>query len=165
VEDVYDDWLAADLLAQARLELQRADEKCNTLFRFYGVAMVLLVGVLLGGTSASTTHLHGTARSLLWLGTGLIAVALVILGAAVYPRIDRTHSHEKLAFFGDVIRYDTAGELEAAIAAASSNRDGWMLHQVMVTSRIVHQKYRLLRGALLFLLAGAVLCAVAIVLR
>ena len=54
---------AQSLLEGARFELARADDKANTLFRFYGVVGALSIG-LLAGNSASPTHMDGTALCL-----------------------------------------------------------------------------------------------------
>src|SRR5262245_8471154 len=56
---------AQSLLEVARFELARADDKANTLFRFYGVVAALSIG-LLAGQGASPTNLDVAGQVLFW---------------------------------------------------------------------------------------------------
>src|SRR5262245_41936566 len=58
---------AQSLLEVARFELARADDKANTLFRFYGVVAALSIG-LLAGQSWSPTDLDLGPQLIFWFG-------------------------------------------------------------------------------------------------
>jgi len=105
---------AQSLLEVARFELARADDKANTLFRFYGVVAALSIG-LLAGRSASPTNLDPVAQVVFWLGCAALLASGVYLGMTLYPRDIRGTPAKRLLYFGHVIAYDSVPELAAAL--------------------------------------------------
>src|SRR5262245_65250898 len=103
---------AQSLLEVARFELARADDKANTLFRFYGVVAALSIG-LLAGRSASPTHLEPAGQVLFWTGCAAFLASGLYLGMTLYPRDIRSTPAERLLYFGHVIAYRSVGELES----------------------------------------------------
>jgi hypothetical protein len=107
--DEHDDWrwLTRQLLERAHWELERADEKANTLFRLYGV-------VLAAGVAFSVT---GNSRSLSVAAGSILLVAAIfgltaggMLAMALAPRHRRslkTALGRAPGYFGDVNAYLT----------------------------------------------------------
>src|SRR5690348_6949918 len=105
---------AQSLLEVARFELARADDKANTLFRFYGVVAALSIG-LLAGRSASPTNLDPVAQVLFWIGCTALLASGVYLGMTLYPRDIRGTPAQRLLYFGHVIAYESVPELATAL--------------------------------------------------
>ena len=76
---------AQSLLEVARFELARADDKANTLFRFYGVVAALSIG-LLAGSTASPTNLDVAGQLLFWPDCACFLASGIYLGMTLYPR-------------------------------------------------------------------------------
>jgi hypothetical protein len=148
---------AQSLLEVARFELARADDKANTLFRFYGVVAALSIG-LLAGRSASPTHFEFAGQALFWTGCAAFLASGVYLGMTLYPRDIRGTPAKRLLYFGHVIAYDSVPELAAALRGVNEDFDHRVVEQLLSVSRLVHAKYALTRRALLALGAGTVLC-------
>ena len=145
------------LLEVARFELARADDKANTLFRFYGVVAALSIG-LLAGASASPTNLDAAGQVLFWTGCAAFLASGVYLGMTLYPRDIRGTPAKRLLYFGHVIAYDSVPELAAALRSVEEDAEHRLVEQLLSVSRLVHAKYALTRRALIALGAGAALC-------
>jgi len=155
---------AQSLLEVARFELARADDKANTLFRFYGVVAALSIG-LLAGSSASPANLAAGAQVLFWLGCAAFLASGVYLGMTLYPRDIRGTPAQRLLYFGHVIAYRSVPELTAALRAVGNDSENRLVEQLLSVSRLVHAKYALTRKALIALGAGTVLCIGAVMLN
>jgi hypothetical protein len=154
---------AQSLLEVARFELARADDKANTLFRFYGVVAALSIG-LLAGRSASPTNLDVPGQTLFWIGCAAFLASGVYLGMTLYPRDIRTTPAERLLYFGHVIAYQTVDELAAALRAVDEDVEHRVVEQLLSVSRLVHAKYALTRKALIALGIGTALCIAGVML-
>jgi len=148
---------AQSLLEVARFELARADDKANTLFRFYGVVAALSIG-LLAGQSASPTHLDVPGQVLFWSGCAAFLASGVYLGMTLYPRDIRATPAKRLLYFGHVIAYQTVPELAAALRGVEEDAEHRLVEQLLSVSRLVHVKYALTRKALIALAIGTFLC-------
>src|SRR5262245_54411387 len=100
-------WLTEQLLERAHWELERADEKANTLFRLYGV--LLAAGVAFSVTGNSTS-LNTAAASILLVAAIFGLSAGVMLAMALAPRHHRSRkkavsSSKAPGYFGDVNAY------------------------------------------------------------
>jgi len=153
---------AQSLLEVARFELARADDKANTLFRFYGVVAALSIG-LLAGRSASPTNLDPVAQVVFWLGCAALLASGVYLGMTLYPRDIRGTPAKRLLYFGHVIAYDSVPELAAALQGVEEDSGHRLVEQLLSVSRLVHAKYALTRKALISLGVGTALCLLGIV--
>jgi len=153
---------AQSLLEVARFELARADDKANTLFRFYGVVAALSIG-LLAGRSASPTNLDPIAQVLFWTGCAALLASGLYLGMTLYPRDIRGTPAKRLLYFGHVIAYDSVPELAAALQGVQEDAGHRLVEQLLSVSRLVHAKYALTRKALISLGVGTALCLLAIV--
>jgi hypothetical protein len=138
-------WFTEQLLRRAQHELDRADEKANTLFRLYGVVLAAGVGFAVTGYSQ---RLQPLAAWLLLLAGTCALVAGGMLAAALAPRDHRpVVKGAAPSYFGDVVKLRDRGELLAALHAGAADLDGWLVDQLQVTCTIVAKRYRLIRRA------------------
>jgi hypothetical protein len=148
---------AQSLLEVARFELARADDKANTLFRFYGVVAALSIG-LLAGSTASPTNLDAAGQALFWTGCASFLASGIYLGMTLYPRDIRGTPAHRLLYFGHVISYQTVDDLAQALRTVEEDVEHRVVEQLLAVSRLVHAKYALTRKALIALGAGTALC-------
>jgi hypothetical protein len=151
-----------NLLEVARFEMARADDKANTLFRFYGVVAALSVGIL-AGNKWSPTDLSTPAQTFFWSGCAVLTLSGVCLGLILYPRKVRNNDRDRLLFFGHVNSYQSRGELTQALAATEHDTESRVVEQLMTISGLVEHKFALMRGALIALAVGTALIAGAII--
>ncbi len=148
---------AQSLLDVARFELARADEKANTLFRFYGVVAALSIG-LLAGQGWSPVRLDIPAQLLFWAGCVGLLLSGFCLGSTLYPRDVRGAPDHRLLYFGHVAGYRSVAELARALRAVDDDEEERLVEQLLSVSRLVQAKYASMRRALIALGAGAMLC-------
>jgi hypothetical protein len=151
------------LLDVGRFELARADEKANTLFRFYGVVAALSIG-LLAGRGWTPTELRPVSQVLFWTGCAVLFLSGVYLGRTLYPRSGRGSDHTRLLYFGHVLAYPDLAELEEALRGVEADADHRTVEQLVMVSRIVQAKYALTRRALVALAVGTALCLASVLL-
>ena len=135
---------AQSLLEVARFELARADDKANTLFRFYGVVAALSIGLLAGG-SGSPTNLDPAGQVFFWTGCAAFLASGFYLGMTLYPRDIRGTPSQRLLYFGHVIAYPTVESLAGALRSVDENVEHRLVEQLLSVSRLVHAKYALTR--------------------
>ncbi|WP_188194559.1 Pycsar system effector family protein [Nonomuraea sp. SYSU D8015] len=141
------------LLAETRDELNRADAKAQVLLGVVGIGLGAVAGGLLAG-SWSPFRLSNAIEWLWWAGTAAAVASVVVLARAVYPRFDRRKRSDAVMYYADVLRFESAAALSSALMKSSRldlERVADQLHRV---SRIVGQKYRLIRWGFWLLLAG-----------
>jgi hypothetical protein len=153
---------AQSLLEVARFELARADDKANTLFRFYGVVAALSIG-LLAGRSSSPTNLDVPGQALFWSGCALFLASGWYLGRTLYPRDIRGTPAKRLLYFGHVIAYESVDDLARALRAVEEDPEHRLVEQLLSVSRLVHAKYALTRKALIALGLGTALCIAGVI--
>ena len=152
-------WLTEKLLERAHWELERADEKANTLFRLYGV--VLAAGVAFSVTGSSKS-LNTVAGSILLVAAIFGLTAGGMLAMALAPRHHRslktaTRRSKAPGYFGDVNAYPDTASLAGALAQTARDVDQWIVDQIRIVSAIVERRYRILRAATALTWAGIVL--------
>jgi hypothetical protein len=152
---------ARSLLDISRFELARADDKANTLFRFYGVVAALSIG-LLAGRGWSPAELSPGAQVLFWTGCSMLMASGVFLGMTLYPREVRDDHPGRLLYFGHVNAFATPGELTEALQAVETDTESRIIEQLFTVSRLVQAKFRMTRRALIALGAGTALCIAAV---
>jgi Pycsar effector protein len=152
-------WLTEQLLERAHWELERADEKANTLFRLYGVVLAAGVAFSVTGNSRS---LNATAGAILLVAAILGLTAGGMLAMALAPRHHRSAKtaaspSKAPGYFGDVNAYPDAASFATALAQTALDVDQWIVDQIRIVSAIVERRYRLLRTATALTWAGIVL--------
>ncbi|MGP3920941.1 Pycsar system effector family protein [Nonomuraea sp. 10N515B] len=145
----------AQLLQETREELNRADTKAQVLLGIVGIGLGAVTGGLLAG-SWSPFRLSNTIEWLWWAGAAAALASVVVLARAVYPRLDRRKQSDAVMYYADVLRFASAAAVASALMRSSTldlERIADQLHRV---SRIVGQKYRLIRWGFWLLLCGTV---------
>ncbi len=155
----------ADLLANTRDELNRADFKASLLLAAIGVIIGALIGGLAGSKWTPMTLASGE-QGLWWAGVAAAACGVFWIAASVYPRIhqSKTPHHGLPTYYGDVATYRDVDAFHNAITQVPDVRER-LINQTYVISGIVQRKYVLLRRGLLSLLVAIVACAVAIAMN
>src|SRR5262245_45323510 len=92
------------LLEVTRYEVSRADEKANTLFRFYGVVAALSVGLLVG-QGWSPSDLTTSATVCFWIGVTCFLVSGLMLGMLLYPAKRGRPNGARPLYFGHCPRF------------------------------------------------------------
>jgi MFS family permease len=155
----------ADLLAETREELTRADSKAGLLLAASGV----VIGALLAGLFGSRWtpfSLSSGIEWLWWLGVISAAYGVFSIAAAVYPRI-RHRETIRLglpAYYSDVASFASVDDFRRALENLPSSKER-LIDQVFVLSKIVHRKYVLLRRGLRFLLLAILACTAAVIIN
>jgi MFS family permease len=155
----------ADMLADTREELTRADTKAALILAATGVVIGALLAGLLSG-KWTPFDLNSKIEWLWWLGVGSAAFGVFSIAAAVYPRISRRGTaHPGVpAYYGDVAAYESIDAFRDAIERAPKPRER-LIDQTFVVSRIVQRKYVLLRRGLRCLLVAVVACVAAAIIN
>ena len=155
----------ADLLAETREELTRADSKAALLLAASGVVIGALLAGLFGG-KWTPFDLNSKIEWLWWLGVTSAAFGVFSIAAVVYPRIRRhgaVHSGAP-AYYGDVAAYENIDAFRRAIEKVPSSRER-LVDQVFVLSGTVQRKYVLLRRGLRGLLLAILACTAAVIIN
>ncbi|WP_275293526.1 Pycsar system effector family protein [Amycolatopsis sp. La24] len=155
---------AYKLLSNTREELVRADAKAALLLAAAGIASSALLNGLLGG-KWSPFQLAASVQWIWWMGIAAAASAISALAYGVYPRTRRKGGgRPKLAgYYGDIVGQGRA-QVAASVAQAEHHLDAALVDQIFQTSHIVERKYRCLRVAIFAFAAGAILCALSVLL-
>jgi hypothetical protein len=153
---------ARNLLEVSRFEMARADDKANTLFRFYGVVAALSIGIL-AGNNWSPSQLSTLSQVFFWTGCAVLTLSGVFLGMILYPRKVRNNDRDRLLFFGHINSYPSTQELTTALAATEHDTERRLIEQLRTISGLVEHKFALMRGALIALALGTALIAGAII--
>lgn len=152
----------AELLAQARDELNRADSKASILLAAVGVALgAVTSGIVASGWSPS--RLPTTLTVVWWIGTAIVAGGVAALLAAVYPRRRRRAVRSgrrpgDIAYYADVAAFQSAHEVTSAIRRSADHDLELLAEQLLHVSQIAGRKYRLV-GWGIWLVAVGVVCA------
>ncbi|MFC4505639.1 MULTISPECIES: Pycsar system effector family protein [Streptomyces] len=155
---VRDTQIARTLLAEAREELLKADNKAGFLLATLGAMLTALLGAMCGGVVEPRRY-TAVSQILLWAGCVTCLVALVLLGLAMTPRLGRPHS-SRAHYFGDVSAMACVPCLEEAVRRTDPlGRD---LDQLTFLSHTAWIKYRCIRHALAWSGAFALLTALGI---
>ncbi|MGH8905552.1 MAG: Pycsar system effector family protein [Egibacteraceae bacterium] len=153
---------AERLLATGREELHRVDTKASILFASASAVIVTFMAASLAG-GWSPTRLAGPRLLLWWAGTAVACVAVVLMGAALYPRTRGTgHGDPPITFYGDVARFADSTALRAALERSADREFEQLTDQLMRVSQLVGLKYRLLAMSMWALLISAVCCGLAV---
>lgn len=140
----------AQLLADVRTEIARADSKATVLVGALSMSAGLLGG-LLASRRWSPALLSAPATALWWAGAASLATALFSLLLAVVPRYHRSRWRpgEPLTYFGDVRQAARSGQLDSALAETGRDPSGGLLSALAETSRIVTRKHLWIRTGLI----------------
>lgn len=141
----------AQVLAEAREELTRADTKAQVLLGVAGLGIGAVSGGLLAG-NWSPLKLHPGLQWLWWVGAVCAIAALFCLAQAVYPRITKRSSG--IAYFGDIKRYRSTAEIISELRNKNNGDLTELAEQIRLVSQIVIKKYTLIRWGFWLLLTS-----------
>ena len=139
----------------------RADDKANTMFRFYGVVAALSIGLVAGNWSPG--ELGTETEVVFWAGCASLLASGFYLGLALYPWDIRGTPPKRLLYFGHVIVYDSVDALADALRNVEEDVEHRLVEQLLGISRLVDSKRRLMRRALLTLGLGTVVVLVTLI--
>ncbi|MGW0865541.1 MULTISPECIES: Pycsar system effector family protein [Streptomyces] len=140
----------AQLLADLRGEIARADAKATVLVGALGISGGMLAA-LLANRGWTPDRLPAPAALLWWAGAASLVVALFALLLAVMPRYrgSRWTPGSPLTYFGDVRRAARQGLLSAALADTGRDPARGLLLALADTSAIATRKHFWIRTGLL----------------
>ncbi|MFJ8112667.1 Pycsar system effector family protein [Streptomyces sp. NPDC096132] len=155
---------ATQLLAEARNEVDRADNKAQILLAGAGVGAGALAGGLLAG-SWSPRSLDATVEWLWWLGFAVAACGVGMLARAVYPRgAYGSRPVTRVEYFMDAARFSSERELIAELRRSADERLEATANQLRLVSAIVTLKYRAVAWAMWLFTVALVCCTAAVFL-
>ena len=161
---------AAELLTQAREELNRVDTKASILLATVGVTL----GAVVGGLATrgwSPFRLQLATAVVWWAGVAAVSVGIMSLLAAVYPRHRQQVTpsaggpHGYVGYYADVATYSSTAEVTKAIRRSARRDLDLMAEQLLQVSQIVDRKYRLLGWGVWLLVGGVASTAAALLLN
>jgi hypothetical protein len=146
------------LLTEAREERALADQKASVLFAAVGTATGVAVAVMVS-KEWSPAELSVLPAVLWWLGTATVVACVVLLGAAVYPRLGARPARNgaTVASFREIASCDDAHVLRLALEASSRAELGGLSAQLLALGRLTTSKYHCIRLALWLLVVAVVL--------
>lgn len=149
------------LLDETRHEIDRSDAKASLLLAAVGAVAAILGTSLLDPDSMLRTS--GALATLFAGGSvGALVSSMVLLGLAVVPRVGRP-VHGEARYFEEHAQFDSSDELQAALPEEADDVIARHVHQLMVLSKIVRDKYGRLRWAVLTAGLALVLVAAAVI--
>lgn len=151
------------LLDETRHEIDRADAKASILLAGSGVAAGVLVAGLISG-DLDARHASGAVQVACVVTLVLVLGGVGLLGAAVYPRVQRAVAG-RARYFMDHAQYETVGDLRRAIGKEAGDADGRHVQQLLDLSKIARRKYRCTRWGEVMVGVGLLAAAAAGVLN
>lgn len=139
--------LAAEMLAEAASEIDRADSKASLLIGSLGIAFSIVLSGMLGGDwSPGSLHPVGFA---LWL-VGVVAAAGSVVAAAraVWPRLSKAPEKGAITYWGQVSSLRSPAEVEQALTERALRGPQRTYQQLWVLSLVVQRKYRDIRWSM-----------------
>ncbi|AWS46291.1 Pycsar system effector family protein [Streptosporangium sp. 'caverna'] len=148
------------LLAEARAEIGRADQKAAILLAAIGVAAGAVIGGSLGGRWGPGS-IPDAVEWLWWAGVGLCSLAVLCLGRAIYPRSASmaVRVAPTRAYLRDFTERAISGIERRGLSGEARENLDLLGGQVRRLGVIVDMKYTLIRRGMLVLL-GALFCCV-----
>lgn len=151
--------LVVDLLAETRDEINRADSKANLLLTGAGLAVAAIVAGVISG-ELNPIDARGVVQTLSVLSATALGVGLVAVGAAVFPRLGSPVAG-CARYFMEIAALDDIDSLESALNIGTSEPHIRRMQQLLVLSKAVRRKYRLIRASEVLLGIGVGLAAAA----
>ena len=146
---------SSTLLAEARDELTRADQKASILLAAAGVVIgAILAGMISAGWTPTAYSWPWNAVWIAGAASGLLGIAFLV--KAVYPRTRRGRDDEaQLFYFRHAAAITSVDELTAELRRSSQRTFERSADQLWRVSQIVGMKYAAVRIGIWLLSAGA----------
>ena len=156
----------AQMLSEARDDLQRADQKAVALLATLGIGFAVVLGGQLAGNfdSASLTALGQISW---WMGVAAAVASVSTSALALWPRYHLDDRPQYgITYWGHVAAFTTLDDFESALQQQGPATDRRGRHQLWRLSKLVLTKYRLLRTSIICGgTAGALMALASIVIR
>lgn len=152
---------AAELLAETREEIGRADTKAAILFTAFGIAVAAVLAGLIAG-DWSPKDLDRCATVVFWVGSGSAFLSFLALGYALWPRIRPKKAKHPAGYFMQIHKYDDLTALRTALKQSAESGDR-TVQQLQVISDIAWRKFVGIRLAMLLYGFGVAACGVAVI--
>jgi len=152
--------LAAEMLGEVTIEIDRADQKASLLIGSLGIAFsIVLSGLLSGDWTPETLSTTGLA---LWIAGALVAGASVVAAAlAVWPRSSRGPAPGAITYWGQVRGLGSPAAVAQALAERGLPAPERTYQQLLVLSAVVQRKYRCIRWSMVLAGVGVALIVAA----
>ncbi|GAA5209612.1 Pycsar system effector family protein [Microbacterium kyungheense] len=136
--------LAAEMLAEVRDEIDRADQKASLLIGSLGIAFSIVLSGMIGGDWTPVT-LSPLGATVWVLGVVAAAASVVAAAAAVWPRLSRGPGPGAITYWGQVRGLGSPAEVERALSERGVHPPERTFQQLLVLSAVVQRKYRAIR--------------------
>ncbi len=155
--------LAADMLTEAKDEIDRADQKASLLIGGLGITFSIVLSGMIGGDWSPA--LLSTPGLIAWaVGIVIASASLVSAALAVWPRLTRTPGSGAITYWGQVRDRASPADVQSALAERGLHPPERSYQQLLVLSALVQRKYRAIRAAMVLAGAGTALVAVSFLL-
>ncbi len=145
------DALAAEMLAEVREEIDRADQKASLLIGSLGIAFSIVLSGLLGGSWNPASL--GPVSTAVWGACALTAAGSVLAAAlAVWPRASPPPGKGAITYWGLIQDLPSGQAVAEALAERGLHAPARTYQQLHVLSALVQRKYRAIRWSMV--LAG-----------
>ncbi|MEU4387752.1 Pycsar system effector family protein [Promicromonospora sp. NPDC023805] len=144
------------MLQEARDEVISADQKASVILAVLGLGF----GAALSGLVAGEWHpdeLAPWSQAMWWSGLAAGALAVYFAGSAVWPRYTSADVNDGVHYWGHAARFTTLTALNEALTAQRIDHVARTRHQLWRLSHVVARKFRRIRLAMGFAVAGAIL--------
>jgi hypothetical protein len=152
------------LLADAREERALADQKASVLFAAVGTVTGIAVAIAVS-RQWSPSVLDLVPAVLWWMGAGAIIGSVVLLGAAVYPRLGPRplRNGSTVTSFREIAHCDDPIVVRRAVTESLRSELDGLSVQLLILGRLTSAKYACIRAALWLLVLAVALLALATV--
>jgi hypothetical protein len=152
------------MLAEAREDVLKADQKASMVLAALGIAIGAVLGGVLAGDWDPTEDLTTGGQVGWWLATAAVTSGLVLAGMAVWPRFNGADGSAGIYYWAHIASFDSLSALAAALDADPPDLDDRTRNQMWSLARIVKRKYVLIRWAMGSAGAGAFLATATLVI-
>lgn len=144
------------MLAEARQEVVIADQKASVTTAVLGIGFGAMGSALIAG-DWTPTRLEGIEVVLWWVGAALAISAIVVAGAALWPRYTSVDIRNGVFYWGHAAKFKRLSDLDAALNATPLDPQARTRHQFWRMSLIVARKYNRIRGAMVLAFVAALM--------
>ncbi|MEU1971519.1 Pycsar system effector family protein [Microbacterium sp. NPDC019599] len=143
--------LAAEMLGEVMVEIDRADQKASLLIGSLGIAFSIVLSGMLGGSWSPASL--GAMGVTLWTVGGVAAAASVVTAAlAVWPRLSKGPGPGAITYWGQIRGMSSPEAVQEALAERGLLPPERTYQQLLVLSSVAQRKYRAIRQSMV--LAG-----------
>jgi MFS family permease len=147
---------AAELLAETREEIGRADTKAAILFTAFGIAVAAVLAGLIAG-DWTPKDLDRGATVVFWVGSGSAFLSFFALGYALWPRIKHKRGARPAGYFLQIHKSDDLDTLRTALKQGAQSDDR-TVEQLKIVSDIASTKFVGIRLAMALYGFGIAAC-------